>query len=682
MNKNARMTIRLKLILTYLLVLLIPSIIIGWQTYQSASNKVEDQLIHNASESVVAVNEIVNANIQSKIDDIQYFAGLISSETVNSEADGQTPSAVKNRLKEYAALHPDVLDIYVGTSRAKSIHSSDAKLPDGYDPRKDNSYVNALKNGTGIVISPAFQSVNNETAIAISAVLADGKGVMALNLNLSALAELTDIKVGNEGYIMIVDNSKKFLVHPTETIGQESTLDVVKRMFESEKDTFDYEYKDSSKKMTFMLNELTGWRIGGTISKDEVTSATEDIRNTVLLVISISVLLALVLIYFNVASILKPLIRLRTATAVIAKGDLSQDIGNFRKDEIGMLAENFRSMVTNLREMIIGVQEMTDNVSSSAEELTAGAEQTTKAIEHVTIAIQEVAAGAERQVNSVDKGMESTKATTSEVEQISIMMEQVAAMMDKTSHSASEGNDSVISVVDKINGIHETVEALGGVIDKLNERTGQIDGIIGVITGIARQTNLLALNASIEAARAGEQGRGFAVVAAEVRKLAEESENSAHKIAEQITSINAEMMQANVTMEVAKERVSEGIMAVDSTGRSFSRIRRAVKGAAEKIEAMGGAVLSLSAEADTMEKAIGEIRSISQEAAGNTETISAAAEEQLASVEEIASSSADLSHLAEELQTLVGRFKLYGQENVLPSAGAAEQDTEPTGDDV
>lgn len=252
-----------------------------------------------------------------------------------------------------------------------------------------------------------------------------------------------------------------------------------------------------------MVNELTGWRIGGTISKQEVADATAGIRDKVVLVIAVSVLLALVLIYFNVSSIVRPLIRLRKATAAIAKGDLSEDIGVFRRDEIGLLADNFRTMVTDLRGMILGVQQMTGNLSASAKELTSGAEQSTTAIRHVTEAIQEVAAGTERQVGSVQKGLESAAATTHEVQHISGFMEQVSAMMDKTSLSAAEGNDSVISVVDKINGIHETVEELGYMIDKLNERTGQIQGIVGVITGIARQTNLLALNASIQSGRAG-----------------------------------------------------------------------------------------------------------------------------------------------------------------------------------
>lgn len=658
MGKRFHVNIRMKLTLTYLLVLLAPSLIIGWQTYESASGKVEEQLVNNAAESVGAVNEIINANIGSKINDIKYFAAQLSAEEINAEAAG-TPAGITARLKEYAALHPDVLDVYVGTSRAGALHASEAARPEGYDPRKENSYVNALKNGGGIVISPAFQTVNNETAIAISAVLEGGNGVVALDLDLSALAELTGIKVGKQGYIFIVDSSKKFLVHPTEQIGQESSELFIKKMFEAENGSFDYEYKGADKKMTFMQNELTGWRIGGTIDKSEVSGATEEIRQTAFLVIGISVALALLLIYINVQSILRPLARLRKATAVIAQGNLSQDIGAFRRDEIGMLADHFRTMVASLREMIISVQEMTDDVSSSAEELAAGADQTTRAIEHVTVAIQEVAAGTERQVDRIGKGTESAAATASEVQNISGFMEQVSGMMDKTSLSAAEGNESVISVVDKINGIHETVEELGAVIDKLNTRTEQIQGIVGVITGISRQTNLLALNASIEAARAGEQGRGFAVVASEVRKLAEESEKSARMISEQISSINEEMKQATATMEDAKNRVSDGIMAVDTTGRSFSRIRRAVKGAAEKIEAMGGAVHTLASEAVSMERAIGEIGSISREAAGNTETISAAAQEQLAAVQEISSSTANLSHLAEELQKLVSRFNLH-----------------------
>lgn len=248
---------------------------------------------------------------------------------------------MKNRLKEYAVLHPDVLDIYVSTSKGRSIHASEAKLPEGYDPRQESAYINSLKHGNGVVISPAFQTVNQETAIAISTVLKSGNGVVTLNLNLSALGDLTSTKVGKEGYIIILDNSKKYLVHPTEAIGQESSDDFIKRMFEEDQGTFDYVYKGTHKKMMFTVNELTGWRIGGTISVDEVTSATSGIRNTALLVIIVSVLLALIMIYFNIQSILRPLLQLRKATAVIAKGDLSEDIRGSAEMKLACLPRTF-----------------------------------------------------------------------------------------------------------------------------------------------------------------------------------------------------------------------------------------------------------------------------------------------------------------------------------------------------
>ncbi|WP_025691659.1 methyl-accepting chemotaxis protein [Paenibacillus zanthoxyli] len=674
---KAGLTLRTRLIATYLIVLMVPGIIIGMLTYRTASSAVSDQLIINAQESVEAVNEIVNSNIQSKINDVDYFVDAISSVGTDSKTIEEGYAELKKRVKEYAALHPDVLDAYVTTRAGQVIKASDTTPPSGYDPRLEDAYVSAVKKGKGVVISPVFNNANKETVVSLSSMLKDGNGVFVLQLNLKQLAGLVDLKVGKKGYILIMDSGKRFVMHPTEPLGQVSSLDFVTRMFKKDSGTFEYTFDGEKKSLTYMVNKLTGWRIAGTINTSEITGASDGIRTTALIVIVASLLLGLVPIFFILRSLLLPLNRLSKATEVISKGDLSQDIGSFGKDEIGQLASNFKTMVASLREMILGVREMTDNVSSSAAELTAGAEQTTQAIEHVTIAIQEVASGSEQQVKSINQGMEGTVATIAEVKSISANMDEVTVMMDKTTRSAAEGNDSVIQVVDKINGIHETVEELGAVIDKLNERSGRIVGIVGIITGIARQTNLLALNASIEAARAGEQGRGFAVVAAEVRKLAEESEKSASQISEVISSIHSEVKIAIETMNNAKEKVSEGIMAVDTTGRSFSRIRRAVKGAAEKIEVMCEGVRALSQEADGMEQAMEAIRIISQETSANTETISAAAQQQLASVEEIGSSTSDLSRLADELQNLVSRFKLYDS----AAAEKLNEDPAETGND-
>src|SRR5690606_19279205 len=116
--------------------------------------------------------------------------------------------------------------------------------------------------------------------------------------------------------------------------------------------------------------------------------------------------------------------------------------------------------------------------------------------------------------------------------------------MDEITEVAKEltnkGATFVDHVVEQMNFIKGSVTKASESILSLRDRSKEISSIIEIITDVAEQTNLLALNAAIEAARAGEHGKGFAVVAEEVKKLAEESKNSASQITEMITHIQRE----------------------------------------------------------------------------------------------------------------------------------------------
>lgn len=374
---------------------------------------------------------------------------------------------------------------------------------------------------------------------------------------------------------------------------------------------------------------------------------------------AISVAVALLVAWLLTRGITGPLHRLSESIQQISGGDLSARIsGGDRKDEIGMVAKRLQEAVDHWNAMMAEMRQASSQVNLSANQLSASAEQTTKAIEHVTLAIQEVASGSERQMHNMDRGVIGVEDISRQAVAISGHIQDVTQTMEQTTAVAEEGNTSVISVVEKIEHIHQTVDELGAVIQTLSEHTENIGGIVGVITGIAQQTNLLALNASIEAARAGEEGRGFAVVAAEVRKLAEGSENYAHQIEDLIGGIQSEVRRALESMENAKKGVEEGIVAVDISGRSFSRIRRAVRGAAAKIEEVSGAAHELTAGAGKVSESISDIRNITEEGSENIATISAAAEEQLASIQEIASSTSQLSSIARQLEEMVGKFKL------------------------
>ncbi|HEY4390249.1 MAG TPA: HAMP domain-containing methyl-accepting chemotaxis protein [Paenibacillus sp.] len=378
-----------------------------------------------------------------------------------------------------------------------------------------------------------------------------------------------------------------------------------------------------------------------------------------LVILGISLVVALVAAWFTIHFIASPLSRLVEMTHTVSLGDLTKRLANTqRKDEIGELSNHFQRMVDNLSGTITSVRDTTGSVAGSAEQLASGAEQTTKAIEDVTVAIQEMAIASEQQKDSVAIGIHEMGNMSSQIMSITEHIREVTETMDKTNVTAEEGNASVISVVEKIEHIQHTVDELGNVIQTLGALSENIGGIVGAITGIAKQTSLLALNASIEAARAGEEGRGFAVVASEVRKLAEESEQSAHQIEDLIGNIQSEVHLAQQTMENAKLGVSEGIVAVDTSGRSFSRIRKAVRVAASKMEEVSDAAQELQNGARKVTESINGISSISEGNLDNVRTISAAAEEQLASIQEVAASSNDLSRMALHLDELVKRFKV------------------------
>lgn len=657
-RKILKLSVKNKLILSFAAVLLLPSIAIGTMSYQTTKQNIQDEITMNAANSVALFNQTVDQMVTAKISDINVLADKITAD----QYDGAASPKVRTALDEYSKHHPELDLTYVGNDKGLMLRSPKPDKEDpSYDPRTRDWYKDAMaKKGQVVIGNPFVATTSGKVVIAISKTVKDGSGVVTVNLDLSKLAEMAKtVKIGHDGYIQILAKDHKWLVHPTYKIGSEYKGATADKLFAAESGTFEYVGSDGKDKIqAFETNKLTGWKISGTLYKDEINAQAMPVFYKMAIVIAVALLLGAILVYFITRSITRPLAELIGVSEQIGGGDLTQRVAVRTKDEFGQLGSSFNTMVDSLRAVVQEVGQTAAQLAASSEELTASAEQTSQATENVAATIQQVAAGTDKQVQSVEESSTAVKEMSQGVQRIAENAQIVASSAIQASEVALDGNESIQSAVQQMNSISETVNGLAQVVKELGERSEEIGQIVEVITSIAAQTNLLALNAAIEAARAGEHGRGFAVVADEVRKLAEQSSSSAQQIAGLIATIQSETGKAVTSMQHATHEVSEGIGVVNSAGQSFKQIQASVNTVAEQIQEVSAASEQMSAATDQVVQSIDHIAQISETAASGSQTVSASAEEQLASMEEVTASANSLSKMAAELQLLVNRFKV------------------------
>lgn len=370
-------------------------------------------------------------------------------------------------------------------------------------------------------------------------------------------------------------------------------------------------------------------------------------------------LMALFIGLFLSGYLTRSIIKVANRVELVAGGDFTlEPLEVTSKDEIGQLTKNFNQMTSQLREMIQLVANRAQQVAVTSEELTASADQASQASVQISTSIQHVADGSEHQVESVNGSNQAMKEIIKGMNQIAVSMEQVAETSLEAIDKAKTGNEVISNVRKTMTAISTQSAETGDVVNALGEKSQVIYGIVEAINGIAEQTNLLALNAAIEAARAGEHGKGFSVVADEVRKLAEQSKNETTHIQTIIEGIRTDIDKTVRSMREGRTFIMEGLSTTETAGAAFQEILSAIHDMNAQASEVAATVEQVNAGTQEMGASLEQVVSISNQAKESTRTIAASVEEQTASMVEVSTAAESLSAMAEQLHSLIHRFKV------------------------
>ncbi|ARD57307.1 methyl-accepting chemotaxis protein [Bacillus safensis FO-36b] len=647
-----------KLIIAFLVVLILPTVALTISAFFTSKTELDKQIMGSAMSQVNAFDTLINENIGNKSDAVTLFSDSLKASNLQEK----NRNATIKELQQFGKINEkDVSAIYAGSEKGLFMQYPVQKMPDGYDPRERPWYQEALKaeNGKQVITKPYVAASTGKMVITIAQKMKDGSGVIGLDMEIdSLLQKLKEIKIGQKGYAFIMEKDKTVLADPTQKPGSQVNENLASIIFKNKEGSGSYTLKGTDKKVAYVTNELTGWKIGGTMLVSEVEEAAKPVFNTAIIVFSVTLIVAGTLIFFIVRSISKRLSNLARFSKKVSEGDLRDKLQIQSDDEIGQVGKGFNTMIDSLRSLIGAVQTSVENVASSSEELTASAGQTSKATEHITLAIEQFSSGNESQNDKVELSSEELEEMNRGLQNMNESAESITASSIKSTDIAGEGGQLVEKTASQMNVIDQSVKKAENVISALESKSKDITQILGVINGIADQTNLLALNAAIEAARAGESGRGFSVVAEEVRKLAVQSANSAKEIENLIKEIVQDIDVSQEVFTAVNREVQSGLSFTEQTKVSFHNIFEMTKEISDQLQTMNQTVVQLSKGSAHVSEAVREIADVSRESSANIQDIAASAEEQLASMEEISSSSATLSSMAEELRDLISKFKV------------------------
>ncbi|VVO44129.1 Methyl-accepting chemotaxis protein McpH [Pseudomonas fluorescens] len=487
---------------------------------------------------------------------------------------GEMDKKIFTLLESLGTSHPSYAYAIVGTNSGGYVSwPDDAKL-NNYDPRQRPWYKAAMANpGKPFRTEAYYWATENATYVStvrtISNKLGSPGGVVSIDVTLEQLTEIVkQIKLGETGYLMLMENTGTVLVDPKQPEHNFKALGSLgegyAQLAKAGKGLVEVELNGERYMANVWPSEQLGWTFIGLIKHTEVMSAATQLTWLIAIIAAVLALVFAVVGASFASLIVRPIRSVASGLEGIAQGegDLTQNLQIRGNDETAQLASWFNQFLAAIRSLI-------QHIGLAATKILATSQSSTQ----VSTDMAEAAGRQREAVDMVSTAFHEMVATANEVAR---SCSQAAESADSGQRQAREGQQQIDAAVNSVDRLSQEIEQSAQSMQQLERDSNDIQSILGTIRSIAEQTNLLALNAAIEAARAGEQGRGFAVVADEVRALAKRTADSTAEIDGLLGNLAKRTSQVAQQMHASLEVSQQSVSRIGLARSSFGQIRESV----------------------------------------------------------------------------------------------------------
>ncbi|MBN6775901.1 methyl-accepting chemotaxis protein [Pseudomonas granadensis] len=580
------MNIKQKLTWAFAIIACLPVVLVATLVVMNLRSDARDSFVDSSGREIRQVSNAMQLFFDGISQNVDYLASqplikntddnLKTYMSANAETipQGEMDKKVFAFLQDLGNAHPAYAYAIVGTAAGGYVSWPDDPKLNNYDPRQRPWYKAAqAKPGKPFRTAAYYWAQDDATYVStvrtIDNKLGSNGGVVSIDVTLKQLTEIVkQIKLGDSGYLMLLENSGTVLVDPKQPEHNFKPLDSLgegyAQLAKAGKGLVEVELNGERYMANVWPSEQLGWTFVGLIKQSDVMSSATQLTWLIAIIAAVLAVLFAVVGASFASLIVRPIRSVASGLEGIAQGegDLTKNLDIRGSDETAQLANWFNQFLTAIRSLI-------QHIGGAAGKILATSQSSTQ----VSSDMAEAAGRQREAVDMVSTAFHEMVATANEVAR---SCSQAADSADSGQRQARQGQQQIDAAVHSVDQLSQELEQSAQSMQQLERDSTDIQSILGTIRSIAEQTNLLALNAAIEAARAGEQGRGFAVVADEVRALAKRTADSTAEIDGLLGNLAKRTSQVTQQMHASLQVSQRSVTRIGEARESFGQIRESV----------------------------------------------------------------------------------------------------------